>query len=29
MIFEPPRIPPVSGSVRRVMRRRGAIWYVK
>ena len=29
MIFEPPRIPPVSGSVRRVTRRRAAVWYVK
>jgi integrase len=29
MSYEPPRLPPVSGNVRRVMRRRGALWYVK
>src|SRR3954451_205139 len=29
MTYEPPRLPPVSGNVRRVMRRRGAVWYVK
>jgi integrase len=26
MTFEPPRLPPVSGNVRRVIRRRGAVW---
>ena len=29
MTYEPPRLPPVSGNARRVMRRRGAVWYVK
>jgi hypothetical protein len=29
MSFEPLRLPPVSGNVRRVLRRRGAVWYVK
>ena len=29
MTYEPPRLPPVSGNVRRVIRRRGAVWYVK
>src|SRR3954471_14019603 len=29
MTYQPPRLPPVSGNVRRVIRRRGAVWYVK
>jgi integrase len=29
MSFEPLRLPPVSGNIRRVSRRRGALWYVK
>jgi integrase len=29
MRYEPPRLPPVSGNARRVLRRRGAVWYVK
>ena len=27
--FEPLRLPPVSGHAHRVVRRRGAVWYVK
>jgi integrase len=29
MTYKPPRLPPVSGNARRVVRRRGAVWYVK